>query len=192
MLKVSLAQLFDTGNFHMDFSKLTTAEKALFGSGIVFVLSTFLTWFKLGDDLQLLGIDYSVSGWDVGFLWGPLPALIALGILAWVGLKRFSTVALPDDIAPLYLGGVLACALPALKFLIGVNSFSRGFGLILAILSGGAFAFASFLKFIESGGKVDEIKGQLSGMADQLGDKAKGAVTSAQEAAKNPKNPDSL
>jgi hypothetical protein len=125
-------------------------------------------------------------------LWAVLPFLITVGILVWVGLKRFSNVAMPTDIVLLYLGGVMVFILPAFKFLIGEDNFSRGFGLILAVLSGGAFAFASFLKFIEGGGKVDELKGQFSGMADQLGDKAKGAVNSAQEAAKNPKNPDGL
>lgn len=156
----------------MDFSKLTKGDQILGGAGIVFLISTFLPWFSFGP--------YSISGWDVGFLWGTLPFILVLGMLVWVGLRRFSSVALPADIPALFLiGGAFALLLPLFRLLVGYHSVSRSAGLFLAVLAGAGVAFGGFLKFTEGGGKLDELKAQVSGMADQLGDKAKSAVADA-------------
>ncbi len=166
----------------MDFSKLSKGDQILGGAGIVFLISTFLAWFSI--ELGAFG-SVSANGWDVGFLWGRLPFLVVLAMLVWVGLRRFSTVKLPADIPALYLaGGATAFALPLLKLIVGEDGpISRSFGLFVAVLAGAGVAFGGFLKFTEGGGKMDELKAQMSGMADQLGDKAKSAVADAKDSA---------
>jgi hypothetical protein len=166
----------------MDLTKLTKGDRVLAGAGVVFLISTFLAWFEI----SALGFSVSGSGWDVGFLWGRLPFLIALAMLAWVGVRRFTTAKLPDDIPALYLaGGALVFLLPLLKLVIGEDGpVSRSFGLFLAVLAGAGVAFAGYLKFLEGGGKVDELKGQFASLADQVGDRAKSAVNDAKDTGK--------
>ncbi len=165
----------------MDLSKLTKADRILGGAGIVFIVSSFLTWFSVS--LGAFG-DVTASGWDVGFLWARLPVLVVFAMLVWIGLRRFSSVKLPADIPALFLaGGALAFLLPLLKLLVGEDGpISRGFGLFLAVLAGAGVAFGGFLKFTEGGGKLGELKAQMSSMTDQLGDKAKSAVNDAKDA----------
>jgi hypothetical protein len=169
----------------MDLSKLTKGDKVLAGTGIVFLISTFLAWFKV--DLGIpsgLGIstDLSFSGWDVGFGWGKLPFFIVLAMLVWVGVKKFSSAKLPDELPVLYLvGGAVVAALVVLKLLFGYHGVDRAFGLYLAVLSALGVAFAGFLKFTESGGKLNEVQGQLK----QMGSQATAAAKAAGESAKD-------
>lgn len=167
----------------MDFSKLTKGDQILGGAGIVFLITTFLSWFTI----DFLGVSISANGWDVGFLWARLPFFIVLGMIIWIALKRFSGASLPADIPALYLvGGGLTLLLPFLKLLIGEDGpVSRAFGLFLAVIAGAGVAFGGFLKFTEGGGKIDELKGQLAGMADQVSEKAKAAAAEAKESAGN-------
>ncbi len=152
----------------MDLSKLTKADKILFGAGIVFLISTFLDWFTFDAGV----INVGGNGWDVGFLWGGLPFFIVLGLMVWVGLRRFSSVKLPAEMPPLYLaGGAAALILVAFKFLIGEDHFSRAFGLFLALIAAVGVAFAGFLKFTEGGGDLDTLKAQMKAKANELGDK---------------------
>ncbi len=169
----------------MDFTKLTKADRIIGGAGLLFLISTFLSWFEIS--LGGFG-SASGSGWDVGFFWGRFPFFIVLGMLVWIGLRSFSAVKLPPQIPALFLaGGGLTLLLPLLKLLIGEDApggidVSRSFGLFLAVLAGAGVAFGGYLKFIEGGGKIDELKAQMSGMADQLGDKAKSAAADAKNA----------
>ncbi len=165
----------------MEFSKLSKPEQIIGGAGIVFLLSTFFTWFSV----SIIGI----SGWDLDFQWGGLPFLVVLGMIVWIALRRFSSVKLPNEVAPLYLAGGATALLPVLKFLIGQDGFSRSFGLFLAVLSGVAVAFGCYLKFLEAGGDMAELKGQASTLAGSLGDKAKSAADQAKDAAKNNDKP---
>lgn len=164
----------------MDFSKLSKGDKILGGAGLLFLISTFLPWFEV----SIAGFSASANGWDVGFLWAGLPFFIVLGMMIWIGLRLFSAVKLPPQIAALFLaGGAATFLLPFLKLLIGEDGpLSRSFGLFLAVLAGAGVAFAGYLKFLEGGGKLDELKAQMSGMADQLGDKAKAAASDAKDA----------
>jgi hypothetical protein len=161
----------------MEFSKLSKPEQIIGGAGIVFLLSTFLEWFSV----SLFGW----NGWDVGFLWGGLPFLAVLGMIVWIGLRRFSKVAVPSEIAPLYLAGGATALLPVVKLVFGFHGTSRSFGLFLAVLSGAAVAFGAYLKFLEAGGDMGELKGQASTLAGNLGDKAKVAAEQAKEQAKS-------
>lgn len=148
----------------MDLSKLTKADKILFGAGIVFLISTFLPWFSVGP--------YDANGWDISFLTGGLPFFIVLAMLVWVGLKLFSTVKLPTELPPLFLaGGVATAALVVLRLLMGYHGVDRGFGLFLATIAALGVGFAGFLKFTEGGGDLDSLKAQMKAKASELGDK---------------------
>jgi hypothetical protein len=172
----------------MDMSKLSKADLILGGSGVIFLISTFLAWFSvdLGGGIGNIG---DGNGWDVGFLWGRLPFFIVLAILVWVGLSRFSTVKLPTTIPVLYLvGGGLVALLVVLKFVIGEDidglagsgvEVSRSFGLFLAVIASLGVAFGSFLKFTEAGGKLDQATSDLKGLGSQIGGAAKSAVDQA-------------
>jgi hypothetical protein len=176
----------------MDLSKLSKPDRIIGGAGALFVLSSLLPWFSL-DGIgggALNGLDYG--------LWGVIPVLIVIGIVGWICAKRFSSVALPGDIPALYLAGAAAVVLlPLVKFLIGQGDgirgvtldFDRSIGLFVAIFAGAGFAFGAFLKFLEGGGKVDELKGQMSTLAGQVNDKARTAVTEAKESGASGSSP---
>ena len=53
--------------------KLTTADKVIFGSAIVFLISLFLPWYGISEG----GIDFNSKGTDY-FLTGWLPLLLAI------------------------------------------------------------------------------------------------------------------
>jgi hypothetical protein len=148
----------------MDLSKLTKADKILFGAGLVFLISTFMPWFTLGP--------YSANGWDVNFLTGGLPFFIVAGVLVWVGMRLFSTAKLPPDIPALYLAaGALTALLVVLRLIIGYHSVDRGWGLYLATIAALGFGFGGFLKFQEGGGDLDTLRAQMKAKASELGDK---------------------
>jgi hypothetical protein len=201
-----------TDSSGFDLNKLTLADKVLGGSGLVFLISTFLDWFKVSIDGDFPGLANSFgagSGWDVNFLWGRLPFFITLGMLVWVGLRTFAPqVNLPAQVPALFLvGGGLVAALVTLKLLIGESvddglgfSIDRTFGLIIATLAALGVGFGSFLKFTEVGGKPDEVQSQLkqvssqvtaqvSGAAKSAVNTAKTAVDTAKETTKNPDFP---
>lgn len=149
----------------MDLTKLTPADKILAGSGIVFLLSTFLNWFSIKTPVGTFG----GNGWEVGFLWGRLPFLIVLAMLVWIGLRYFSSVKLPPEMPQLYLAGGAAVALLVIvKLLIGEDNISRAFGLFVAAVSAAGFGYGSLLKFKEGGGDLDELKAQMKAKADEL------------------------
>lgn len=154
----------------MDLSKLTKADKIIFGSGIVFLVSMFLNWFSIGNGLYSAGL----TGLDVQFPWGPLPLLIVLVMCGWIGARTFSSAKLPAQIPQLYLAGAISVpALVGLKLLIGQDGWSRAFGLFVAVASAIGFGFGAFLKFTEQGGDINAVKAQLKAKADELSDKAK-------------------
>jgi hypothetical protein len=163
----------------MDMSKLTKADRIIAGGGLAFLVSMFFNWFSFS--AGPLG-DIGANGFDVNFQWGRLPLLIALGMITWIALGKFSNVKLPTEIPALFLiGGASVFLLPALELLKGEKVVSRSFGLFLAVLCGAGVAFGGYLKFLELGGKVDELKSQFAGMADQVGDKAKSAIDDAKK-----------
>lgn len=145
----------------MDFSKLTTADKVVVGSTIAFFIFMFFPWFGI-DGLEDFG-DPTANGFDVGFLWGMLPLIMAVAMSAHVLVTRFAEGAqLPE--APwskLYLGlGIAVAALVVLKLLIGESISGFGFsedldrriGLFLATLAAIGVGVGGFLKFQEGDG----------------------------------------
>jgi hypothetical protein len=133
----------------VDLNKLTQSEKVIAGSAIALLLFSFFPWYgKLG---------YDRNGWDY-FLFGVIPVLLAVVMVAQIGLSRFTDTKLPDP--PLPWGqihliiGCIAAALVLLKLIIGDDvsglgvsiDLDRKFGIVLAFLAGLGLAAGGFLK----------------------------------------------
>jgi hypothetical protein len=137
----------------VDLSKLSTTDKVIAGSGLVLFIASFLPWFgKLGVD---------GNGWDVGFLWGGLPALLGLLSAAVVLGTKLGNMKLPDLPATsgqIMLGaGALSAVLVVLKLLIGYKAcgfniclhLDRKFGLFLAAIAAVGLAYGGFMAYRE-------------------------------------------
>ncbi len=146
----------------MDLSKLSTSDRVITVSGIVLFISSFLPWFSLDvpDDF-LLGSSPDANGWDVGFLWAGLPALLGLAAAAVVLATKLGSANMPDLPASwgqIFLGaGALSAVLVILKLLVGEDApfgfdVNRSWGLFLAALAALGFAAGGFLKFQEEKG----------------------------------------
>jgi peptidoglycan/LPS O-acetylase OafA/YrhL len=138
----------------MDLNKLSTGDKVIAGSGILFLISMFLPWWGL--DLAEFGTA-SNSGWDY-FLTGILPLLIVVAMVAVIYITRFTTTALPKPPLPwsqvfLIAGGVVAVLL-VLRVIVGSSEGSgtfevdldRMWGLWVALLAALGVGAGGFLK----------------------------------------------
>ncbi len=155
----------------MDINKLTRGEQIIGVAAIVFIISTFLPWFSASFEGFGLSETSTANGWDVGFLWGRFPALIALVMLVWIILDKLTDVTLPDlPVArgQLLLGlGALVALLVVLKLLIGEDGgvsgaeaamldefgvkISRSWGLFVAVIAAIALAVGGFFAMQEDG-----------------------------------------
>lgn len=153
----------------MDINKLTRGEQIIGVAAIVFIITTFLPWFTASVEFLGESESTSVNGWDVGFLWGRLPALLALVMLILVILDKLTDIELPSSPVPwvqIQLGlGIVAALLVILKLLIGEDGgaseaemafldelgveISRAWGLFLAVIAAIALAVGAFLNFNE-------------------------------------------
>jgi hypothetical protein len=139
----------------VDLNKLSTSEKIIGASGIVLLIASFLSWFTI-DEFA------SWSGWEVQFVWGRLPVLLGLVMVAHVAISNFAPdLALPDLPWPkvhLCAGGA-AAALVVLKVLIGHDvdtligalSTDRSVGLFVAALGAIGLGIGGFLYDREHG-----------------------------------------
>ncbi len=133
----------------MDLNKLTQSDRIIAGSALALILFSFFPWY---------GIDVgfgsaSRNGWDY-FLFGIIPVLLAVVMVAQIAVNRFTDTKLPD--IPVSWGqvhmiaGIVAAALVVLKLLIGddVGGFDldRKFGLFLAAIAALGLAAGGFLK----------------------------------------------
>lgn len=133
----------------MDLNKLTQSEKVIAGSAIALLLFSFFPWYGV----TILGHSASRNGWDY-FLFGVIPVLLAIVMVAQIAIARFSETKLPDPPLPWgqihLIVGCVAGALVLLKLLIGdsVSGFDldRKFGLFLAVIAGIGLAAGGFLK----------------------------------------------
>lgn len=138
----------------MDLSKLSLGDKIIGGAALVYLISMFLPWFTI--DLDFLG-SADANGFDVGFLWGFFPLLLAIVMVVQIVLDKMTTTQLPEIPATwgqVHLGlGGLAALLVVLKLLIGESDpWSRSFGLFLATLAAIGLAVGGFFKMQEEGG----------------------------------------
>ena len=70
--------------------KLTTSDKVVAGSGLLLFIASFLPWFGVE------GFNVHGNGWDVGFFWGGIPALLGLAAAGVVLATKLGDVKLPD------------------------------------------------------------------------------------------------
>ncbi|MGE3620382.1 MAG: hypothetical protein AB7L84_07965 [Acidimicrobiia bacterium] len=136
----------------MDLSKLTTSDKVIAAGGILLFIFSFFPWYAVEGFS-----DANRTGWDY-FLFGTLPTLIGLVMLAVVAIKAFSPQTKLPDLPigwgqTLFIAGVVAAVLVVLKVLIGDDvlgvDLERKFGLFLAALAAIALAVGGFLKWQE-------------------------------------------
>jgi hypothetical protein len=133
----------------VDLNKLTQSEKVIAGSAIALLIFSFFPWYGV----TILGRSASRNGWDY-FLFGVIPVLLALVMVAQIAIARFSETKLPDPPLPWgqihLIVGCVAGALVVLKLLIGdsVSGFDldRKFGIFLAAIAGIGLAAGGFLK----------------------------------------------
>lgn len=136
----------------MDLSKLSTSDKVVAGSGLALFIFSFFPWYGVD------GFDGGRNGWDY-FLFGIIPVILGLAMVAVVALKAFSDTDLPDLPIPwgqaMLIAGGLAAILVVLKLLIGDDvlgfDLDRKFGLILSALSAIGLAVGGYLKSQEAG-----------------------------------------
>ncbi len=153
----------------MDLNKLSTGDKVIAGSGILFLISMFLPWWGL--DLGEFG-SASNSGFDY-FLTGWLPLLIVIAMVAVIYITRFTTTELPKLPLPwsqvfLIAGGVVAVLL-VLRVIIGSSEGSGGFevdldrmwGLWVALLAAIGVGAGGFLKSKEP--ELEQVGGGYAG-----------------------------
>ena len=139
----------------MDLSKLTTADKVIAGSAIVFLISLFLPWYGIED----FGVDFSNSGTDY-FLTGWLPLLLAIVMVAQIAISKFSPdTKLPDPPVPWgqvhLIAGAVCAVLLILRVLIASDNvgdidtdfeLDRKYGLFVALIAAIGLAVGGFLK----------------------------------------------
>lgn len=138
----------------MDLNKLTQSEKVIAGSAIAFLIFSFFPWYGKGG--------YSRNGWSY-FLFGIIPVLLAIVMVAQIGLSRFTETKLPTlpiTWAQVHLiAGGLAALLVLLKLIIGDKyhvgitglgglsvSLDRQFGIVLAFLASLGLVAGAYLK----------------------------------------------
>ncbi len=150
----------------MDLSKLTLSDRIIAASGIVFLIFSFLPWYGKDYSVGTFSGSYSENGWSY-FLFGIIPALLAIAILAYIAIRVFSpSTNLPELPVPwataVLIAAAVAAVLVVLKLLIGASkggiNLDRKYGLFIAVLAvlglvaGAAMAFMAEQKGTTSGG----------------------------------------
>jgi hypothetical protein len=137
----------------MDLNKLTTADRVVSISAIVFLIAMFLPWWGISTDFGSAsnsGTDYFLTGW--------IPLLLAIAMVVAIALTRFGTAQLPKLPIPwgqaFLIAGGLAAVLVILRLIVpadeGSGSFSvdldRKWGLFVAVIAAIGLAVGGFLK----------------------------------------------
>jgi hypothetical protein len=138
----------------MDISKLTTGERVIAASGLLFLIAMFLPWWGL--DFGEFG-SASNNGWDY-FLTGWLPLLIIIVMIVQIGLEKFSTTDVPTLPLPWsqvhLIAGAVVAVLVLLRVVIGADEGAGGltvdldrmWGLWVALLAAIGVGVGGYLK----------------------------------------------
>jgi hypothetical protein len=139
----------------MDLNKLSTGEKVIAGSGILYLIAMFLPWW--GIDLGEFGGTASNSGWDY-FLTGILPLLLIIFMVGQIIAAKFTDTELPAPPIPWtqihMIAGIAVAVLLVLRVAIGSSEGGGGFeidldrmyGLWVALLAAIGVGVGGFLK----------------------------------------------
>ena len=137
----------------MDLNKLSTADKVIVASAILFLLALFMPWYGLGGG--------SNNGWDY-FLTGILPLLIAAAMVAVIAIQRFTTTELPKPPIPWsqihLIAGVVIVVLLLLRVLVTSDvevlgesfDLDRKYGLWIALIAAIGLGVGGYMKNQES------------------------------------------
>jgi len=158
--------------------KLTTSDRVIGISAILLLIFSFFTWYDFTASTGIAGLGGSVTGggrngWSY-FLFGIIPVLLALIMLAQIVVVRFTEVKLPD--LPItwaqvhMIAGGLATLLILLRVLIADSrgtgfgvvhvSANRKFGLFLALVAAIGLLVGAVLKMrepAEAGGSAPTV-----------------------------------
>jgi hypothetical protein len=137
----------------MDLNKLSTADKVIGASAIVFLIALFLPWYGLAGG--------SNNGWDY-FFTGILPLLIAAAMVVVIAIQRFSATELPKPPIPWsqihLIGGAAIVVLVLLRVFITSDvevlgesfDLDRKYGLWIAFIAAIGLGVGGFLENKES------------------------------------------
>jgi len=137
----------------VDLNKLSTADKVIGASAILFLLALFMPWYGLAGG--------SNNGWDY-FLTGILPLLIAAAMVAVIAIQRFTTTELPKPPIPWsqihLIAGVVIVVLLLLRVLVTSDvevlgesfELDREYGLWIALIAAIGLGVGGYLKNQES------------------------------------------
>lgn len=138
----------------MDLSKLSTADRVIGASAIVFLIAMFLPWWGL--EFEGFG-SASNNGWDY-FLTGWIPLLLAIVMVGQIVATKFTGAQLPK--LPIswsqvhLIAGAAIAVLLILRVVIGADEGSGGFsvdldrmyGLWIALIAALGLGGGGFLK----------------------------------------------
>ena len=137
----------------MDLNQLSTADKVIGASALVFLIALFMPWYGLAGG--------SNNGWDY-FLTGIVPLLIAAAMVAVIAIQRFTTTELPKPPIPWsqihLIGGAVVVVLLLLRVLVASDvevlgesfDLDRKYGLWIAFIAAIGLGVGGFLKNQES------------------------------------------
>jgi hypothetical protein len=137
----------------VDLNKLSTADKVIGASAILFLVALFMPWYGLSGG--------SNNGWDY-FLTGILPLLIAAAMVAVIAIQRFTTTELPRPPIPWsqihLIAGAVILVLLLLRVVITSDvevlgesfDLDRKYGLWIALIAAIGLGAGGYLKNQES------------------------------------------
>lgn len=136
-----------------DMNRLTTGQKILLGSGILYLISMFFPWLgaDLGEFGDLLGdlADVSVNGFAGGI--GLISGIFVIALLVWEGLGAAGVKVNMGTASPALIGAILGGATAVfgvINFLTSLDGLRIGawLGLIFSL----ALAYGAYVRFQES------------------------------------------
>jgi hypothetical protein len=133
------------GDAHLDkINELSLGRKLVLGAGVLLLIDTFLDWRQVDTVLGTFG----QSAWH-GFF-GVLLGLMTVALVAWVALRAFGSVELPEGIPE----GLISLVLGALILLFSVIKITEShthWPAYAGILLAAVVTYGAWLVFQDSG-----------------------------------------